>query len=183
MDYLIRLANKNDCKELSKLKHQVWQETYRGIYSDQKIDNFDYQTNEKRFLDIINNKGITLYIVESGNKIVGYMSCGTPLRPYKNYKQDIGLLYLLQEYQGKGIGKKLFNIACDSIRKNGYKQFFISCNKYNTPAQAFYKKMGGVVDYVDDDNIDGSLPQVKFIYQIKEGDSDEFECVEAIENK
>ena len=173
MSYIIRLANENDCKELSELKHQVWTETYRGIYSDDKIDNFNYLKNEKSFFDLINNKSIDLYIVEDQNRIVGYMSCGTPLRPYKDYKQDVGLLYLLKEYQKKGIGKDLFNIACKSIKENGYKKFFISCNKYNTPAQAFYKKMGGIVDYIDDDNIDKSLPQIKFIYKIKEVDPNE----------
>ena len=63
MNYSIRLANEKDCKKLSELKHQVWIETYRGIYSDEKIDNFDYLKNEKKFLDIINNKSIDLYIV------------------------------------------------------------------------------------------------------------------------
>ena len=173
MSYIIRLANKNDCKELSELKHQVCLETYRGIYSDDKIDNFDYLKNEKSFFDLINNKSIDLYIVEDQNRIVGYMSCGTPLRPYKDYNQDVGLLYLLKKYQRKGIGKDLFNIACKSIKENGYKKFFISCNKYNIPAQAFYKKMGGIVDYIDDDNIDKSLPQIKFIYKIKEVDPNE----------
>ena len=155
MNYTIRLANQNDCKELSELKHQVWTETYRGIYSDEKIDNFDYLKNEKYFLD------------------VGYMSCGTPLRPYKDYKQDVGLLYILQKYQRKGIGKELFNIAYRSIKENGYKKFFISCNKYNTSAQAFYKKMGGIIDEIDDENIDKSIPQIKFIYKIKGVDPNE----------
>ena len=173
MNYIIRLANQNDCKELSELKHQVWTETYRGIYSDEKIDNFDYLKNEKYFLDIINDKSIDLYIVEDQNKIVGYMSCGTPLRPYKDYKQDVGLLYILQKYQRKGIGKELFNIAYRRIKENGYKKFFISCNKYNTSAQAFYKKMGGIIDCIDDDDIDKSLPQIKFIYKIKEGNTNE----------
>ena len=95
------------------------------------------------------------------------MSCGMPYRPYKDYKQEIGLLYLLKEYQKKGIGKELFNIAYNEIKENGYNEFFISCNKYNTNAQEFYKKMGGIIDKIDDDNLDKSIPQVKFIYKIK----------------
>ena len=42
MSYIIRLAKEEDCNALSKLKHDVWNETYRGIYDDNKIDNFDY---------------------------------------------------------------------------------------------------------------------------------------------
>ena len=166
MNYTIRVANKDDCKELSKLKHHVWCETYRGIYSDEKIDNFDYLKNSDKFLNIINDPNILLYVVLDNNKLVGYMSCGVPLRPYKDYKQEIGLLYLLKECQRKGLGKKLFDIAVNRIKENGYHEFFISCNKYNLSAQSFYKKMGGVIDHVDEDNLDKSIPQVKFIYKI-----------------
>lgn len=173
MNYVIRLANESDCDNLSRVKQQAWSESYRGIYSDEKIDNFDYQKNSNTFLSIINNPNIELYVVEDNNRLVGYMSCGMPLRTYKDYKQDVGLLYLLKEYQRKGIGRELFNIAYEKIKEKGYNSFFISCNKYNIPAQIFYKKMGGVVDFIDDDNIDKSLPQVKFIYKIKGDDSHE----------
>lgn len=167
MDYLVRLAKLNDCEELSKLKQKVWQETYRGIYSDSKIDNYDYEENKNKFINIINNPDIFLYVVEDNSKLVGYMDCGIPLRPYKDYEQEIGLLYLLKDYQRKGIGKELFNIGYNKIKENGYNEFFISCNKYNVNAQEFYKKMGGVIDHVDEDNIDKSIPQVKLIYKIR----------------
>ena len=166
MSYLIRLANINDSDELSKLKQMVWNETYRGIYSDEKIDNYDYKNNSIKFLNIINDPNVELYVVEDNNKLVGYMDCGIPYRPYKDYKQEIGLLYLLKEYQRQGIGRELFNIGLNRIKEKGFNEFFISCNKYNIKAQEFYKKMGGVIDHIDDDNIDKSIPQVKFIYKI-----------------
>ncbi len=166
MSYLIRLATEQDCDKLSKLKQQVWSETYRGIYSDEKIDNFDYQKNSEKFLNIINNPNIELYVVEDNSRLVGYMDCGVPYRPYKNYKQEIGLLYLLKEYQRKGIGKELFNIATSKIKENGYNEFFVCCNKYNINAQEFYKRMGGLVDEIDNENTDKSIPQVTFIYKI-----------------
>ena len=165
MNYLIRLANENDCDDLSKLKQQVWSETYRGIYNDEIIDNFDYQKNSEKFLNIINNPLIDLYVVEDNNRIVGYMDCGSPYRPYKEYNQEIGLLYLLKEYQKNGIGKELFNIAVNKIKNNGYNEFFVCCNKYNTNAQKFYRKMGGVVDDIDEDNEDKSIPQIIFVYK------------------
>lgn len=53
MDYKIRIANKNDVKNLAVLKQRVWSETYRGIYSDDLIDKFDYEKAEETFLNII----------------------------------------------------------------------------------------------------------------------------------
>ena len=67
MDYKIRIATKGDVKNLAVLKQRVWSETYRGIYSNDLIDKFDYKKAEENFLNIINNDNISLYIVE-GNK-------------------------------------------------------------------------------------------------------------------
>ena len=165
MNCIIRLANEKDCKYLSILKHKVWDETYRGIYSDAKIDNYDYEKQIIKFLDILNNKELELYVVEVNKELVGYMELGTPRYPYKDYQQEIGLLYLIKDYQRLGIGKKLFDMAYNRIKEKGYKEFFVSCNKYNLNAQMFYKKMGGIIGDIDDDNEDKSIPQVIFLYK------------------
>ena len=167
MGYIIRLATEEDCMELSKLKQKVREETYRGIYDDEMIDNFDLLKNKDKFLNNVRNKDIDLYVVEDNGRLVGYMSCGKPYRPYKNYEQEIGLLYLLKEYQRQGIGKELFNIAYNKIKSNGYNKFFIFCNKYNSRAIEFYKKIGGIIDCIDEDNHDKSISQVTFVYSIK----------------
>lgn len=163
---IIRLATKEDCQNLSKIKLLCWKQTYSEIYPKNKIDNFDYDKNANKFLSIIENEKIKLFVVEVDDKIVGYMSCGEPVRPYKDYKQEIGLLYLLKEFQGLGIGSKLFYLAKQEIAKTGAKEFFISCNKYNIKAQNFYLKHGGIIDEIDEDEEDRSYPQIKFIYKL-----------------
>ena len=167
MEYEIRLATVENCHELAQVKRKVWETTYRGIYPDEKIDNFDYIEQEKKFAEIISNDSINLYIVLNNNgAIIGYMSCGKPLRKFKDYDQEIGLLYLLAPYQGNGLGKKLFSLANENIRNNVYNNFFISCNKYNLNAQKFYEKMGGIKIHTDEDAQDRSVPQVKYHYNI-----------------
>lgn len=166
MDYEIRLAKKDDCKKLSKLKRDIWETTYRGIYPDEKIDNFNFEENEKKFLNIIENKNVELYVLVVEGKIVGYMSCGEPIRKFQNFKHEIGLLYIQQDFQGKGYGKILFEKGKESIKENGACEFFISCNKYNVNAQKFYEKMGGKIIHVDPDTGDKSCDQVKFLYNI-----------------
>jgi ribosomal protein S18 acetylase RimI-like enzyme len=151
---------------LSHIKKEIWETTYRGIYSEEKLNNYDYDKQEQKFKDIINNPDINLYVTIDSNQIIGYMSEGKPYRPFKDFKQEIGLLYVLKEYQGKGIGKKLFDLAFNSIKDKGYKEFFISCNKYNYNAQQFYLKMGGEIIHIDEDKDDKSEAQVKIYYKI-----------------
>lgn len=167
MDYIIRLATNDDIKKLAVLKQQVWNETYRGIYSDETIDNFDYEKAERSFHNIINNDKISLYVVESNEELVGYMDVGTPIREFADYEQEIGLLYLIHNFQRRGIGKKLFNLGYNEIKNNNYKKFFISCNKYNINARKFYEKMGGHLIAEDEDNDNKRDVQVKYHYEIK----------------
>ena len=75
---------------------------------------------------------------------------------------EIVLLSVLKEWQGQGIGKALFEFAKNRLKDMDH--FILYCNKYNLPAQAFYKRMGCKVLSVDDDNPDKSIPQIKFIY-------------------
>ena len=162
----ICLAKKEDCKELSMVKLQCWKETYSNIYPKKEIDGFDINRNIEKFANLIDNEGIKFYVVKVNNRIVGYMCCGAPIRPYKDYKHEIGLLYLLKEVQGLGLGTTLFNLAKQELLNMGAKEFFISCNKYNEKAKNFYLKFGGVIDKIDEDAENRRLPQIKFIYKL-----------------
>lgn len=162
MDYKIRIATKDDVKNLAVLKQRIWNDTYRGIYSDDLIDKFDYEKAEKKFLNIINNDNISLYVVEANKELVGYMDVGVPIRGFDNYEQEIGLLYLKKDFQRRGIGRELFNLGYSEIKNKNYNRFFISCNKYNTNARKFYEKMGGQLIAEDNDN-----KRIKYHYDIK----------------
>ena len=161
-----RTATIEDCYEIAKLKGEVWNTTYRGIYSDDALDNYDVERNKQTFEKIVGSPKIFLYVATITEKIVGFISFGEPYRPFRQYKQDIGLFYILKEYQRMGIGKKLFSIAKDTIKNNGYDEFFVSVNKYNKNAIDFYIAMGGNIVYIDEDMEDKREAQIKIHYAV-----------------
>lgn len=163
---IYRKAKINDCYSIAKLKGEVWNTTYRGIYSDTLIDNYDIKRNKLIFEGIISNPNYELYVAIDNKKIIGFMSCGEPYRPFLKYNKEIGLLYILNEYQRKGIGKMLFLIARDIVRKSGNDEFFVSVNKYNTNAIQFYIAMGGTIISIDEDKEGKSETQVKIHYTV-----------------
>ena len=69
----IRKAIYTDCHELSLLKREVWETTYRGIYPDEKINNYDYIKNEEKFKGFIDNPSKQLYVAVNNNKIIGFI--------------------------------------------------------------------------------------------------------------
>ena len=154
-----RKAVLEDCLDLAILKGQVWNTTYKGIYSEEKLSGYDIAKNESIFQNIVNNPDIELFVALDNQKIVGLMTCGKPYRPFMDFQQEIGLLYILKEYQRKGIGKTFFEIARNQMKSNRYTKFFLSVNSKNFDAQKFYESMGGVIIYQDDVSI-------KYSYQV-----------------
>ena len=140
-----RKATLEDCYEIAELKGIVWNTTYKGIYSDESLSGYDVKKNEQIMQSIVNNPEIDIYVATDMDKIVGFMTCGKPYKPFRHYEQEVGLLYILKEYQKQGIGKKFFEIACKQVRENGYHEFMVAVNSRNDNAIQFYLAMGGKI--------------------------------------
>ena len=135
------LANKKHSKELSYLKKEVWETTYRGIYPDEVIDNYDYVKREEKFNSLIDDNNQEVYICMIDEKIVGYMVLGSPLHgTLEGYDLTINDLGINKNYRGKGIGKQFIEIA-----KSKNKKLFNCCNYYNENARKFYEIMGATI--------------------------------------
>ena len=140
---IIRNAKMDECRELARIKGEVWNTTYRGIYADTALDNYDVEKNNRIFQQIFNNPGIELFLAEVSGKIVGLMTCGNMFQPVEGFNQEIGLLYVLKEYQRMGIGRRFLETAKEIVKRNGCDRFLVSVNSQNKNAIAFYEKMGG----------------------------------------
>lgn len=134
-----------DCYALAVLKGKVWNITYQGIYPQEKLTGYDVEKNKRIFESIVENPEISLYVATDDKKIVGFMTCGKPYKPFREYGQEVGLLYILKEYQRQGIGREFFRIAKKLVTERGYKEFFLSVNRKNYEAQKFYLAMNGEV--------------------------------------
>lgn len=163
----IRLATYDDCKKLALLQKEIWESNFRGIYPDEKLDKYDYDKKQHKFESFIDNPSQHLYVVTDNDEIIGYLEFGIPFRPFRNYTQEIGLVYLRKDYQGQNLGKKMFDFAYEYFKNTGVKEFFISCNKFNLNGQKFYEKMGGKIVHVDDDSENDGVPQIKYEYLVK----------------
>lgn len=141
----IRLAKETEAKELSYLKKLVWETTYRGIYPDEDIDNYDYQKREEKFKRLINDYTQEVYVCLIDGKIVGYMVLGAPLHgKLDGYDLTINDLGIDKQYRGIGLGRKFLDIA-----KSKNQNLFNCCNYYNYNARGFYEKNGGKIVKTD----------------------------------
>lgn len=139
MSFEFVLANEDSAKTIAELRHEIWNTTYRGIYSDERIDNYDYEEHRQRDLRRIQNISYHVYLIVNIDEPIGYFTFLTAEPVY------IQSLYIRQEYQRQGIGKQAFALIRDYCGAHGFDKFTCNCNSHNYSAQDFYRSMGGTV--------------------------------------
>ncbi|WP_453993725.1 N-acetyltransferase family protein [Bacillus nitroreducens] len=103
----IRKAIRSDAPGIAKVHVDSWRTTYSGIVPDSYLQQLSYEPRVKMW-----EKGIptgNIFVAENNEgEIVGF-SCGGKERSgdYKNYDGELYAIYILKEYQGQGLGRKL----------------------------------------------------------------------------
>ena len=137
-------AKTDDAAAIGALRHRIWDTTYRGIYPDAAIDDFNYDWHRQRDLKKISDPSFTVYLIKCGGEDIGYFV-------FQHTGSVVWLhsLYVLREYQHRGIGKLAFSVLEDYCREKGISRFACNCSPHNENAMRFYRRMGGVVVKTD----------------------------------
>ena len=141
-----RLARPDDAPILTATRQKVWDATYRGIYPDEMIDDYAFETHLARDGKRIADPRNTVWLAMDGDNCVGYLYVGPcGYGQYKDFDFCLNSLYFLPPYQGKGLGRAAFELAAAECRRRGFDKFFCGCSAYNHRARGFYEHMGGVL--------------------------------------
>ena len=160
-------ATEKDIPILSETRRRAWDATYRGIYEDAMIDNFDYETHHRK--DAVRIAEQSVFLMKDGDNCAGYFYYGAfPAGCYKDFALCLNSLYILPPYQAKHLGTRVFAWMREVCRLRGIDKFFCGCNVHNPKAQGFYRKMGGVVGRIDDGHAQKSEDQMYFEFYLGE---------------
>ncbi|MCX6713845.1 MAG: GNAT family N-acetyltransferase [Candidatus Vogelbacteria bacterium] len=142
----IQKPKPEDVKEIQDVFYQTWLVTYpnekAGVTKediDERFKNrFSNEAIAKRTDEILDDSGQQLFLVaKDGNKIIGV--CFLAKKEDRNQLQAI---YVLPEYQSKGIGQMFWVKIKEFFSEN--KDIVVQVADYNDQAIAFYKKLGFV---------------------------------------
>jgi ribosomal protein S18 acetylase RimI-like enzyme len=166
---IIREANYEDAENITKMHIQSWQETYKNIVDQAYLDKLPdtFETRLKFRQEILAKKDNNIHLVaESEGKIIGFCDAGIS-REYEGAKGEIYAIYLLKEYQGFAIGKKLFQQAVEFLLSNNLTPFTVSVLEDNMRARKFYEKNGGVEIDIETIDIGGkTYEEVRYIFKV-----------------
>ena len=157
------LAKAGDAVTISTLRQRIWDTTYRGIYPDTVIDDFNHEWHQQRDLKKISDPTFTVYLIKYSNENIGYFV-------FQHTDSGVWLrsLYVLQEYQHRGIGKQAFALLKDYCREKGISRFACDCSPHNKNAMQFYQRMGGVVTKTDTGHENRQEDGVVFEFNMQE---------------
>ena len=166
-EIVIRDVKLEDVPSMAVLRQKIWDTTYRGIYKDEVIDNFDYKRAETNFKNYIDQPNTLFKAALCDNKIIGYICFSKIDECYKDYRYIINYFHISKDFQGRGLGTRFFQMIVSYCKQKGIDKFYVTCNKHNLKARKFYEKMGGIIDYIDDNLNNLAKEQVIYIYKVE----------------
>jgi ribosomal protein S18 acetylase RimI-like enzyme len=141
----IEKAKVEDALGIAIVNVYTWKTQYNKIIDENVIDSRikNVENSCNKIKERIAEDGNYL-VAKIDNTVVGFCrySCSEK-EEYKGYG-EINAIYVLEGFQGRKIGKKLFEEAKNELKKIGYNKFVIVCLKEN-PSIKFYKHMGGKI--------------------------------------
>lgn len=166
-----RRAHPGDGYLIAEARKICWAATYRGIYDDEMIDGYDFEFHRQKDEKRLGNPDYHYYLVMDGAKVAGYFGYGrVPEGTWRDFCFRIHNLYLKPEYQGRGLGRKIFEHIREACLDMGYTRLYHECNQHNLNAQSFYIRMGGVFAAIDGGHERKYEDQCYFEYDFTKGE-------------
>ena len=160
----IRRAREADIGGLSKVFDAAWREAYRGIIPGVALERLIADRDRAWWRGAL-RRGRPVAVVETGDLLVGYASYGRTRSRALGTEAEIDELYLLPEYQGIGLGRRLFRAVRNDLVDHGLPRLGVWSLEDNDRAGAFYEGLGGRPGPRALDRLAGiPLPKVGYIF-------------------
>lgn len=169
-DTLIRRGLPGDEAELASCHTHAWQQSYRGLVPNEILDSrpLSFRPRMLWWRSVVSGKTpAAVFVAESAQHgIVGFCAVEPARDESHRGKGEIGAIYCLNEYKGKGIGAALFRAACGHLKTQGFPSVYLWVLK-NNPTINFYRKMGGT-QMLEEKTIDlgGPLSEIGFEWRL-----------------
>ena len=138
----IRKAILKDAEGIAKVHVDSWKSTYKNIIPDEYLNNLSYEQRTDLWKRNITKKGNYAFVAENNeDKIVGFADCGKRENNHTVNSGDLTSLYLLEEYQGQGVGKQLLKQLFFQCEELGFNKVFVEVLQDNK-TRYFYEYYG-----------------------------------------
>jgi len=138
----IRKAEPGDAAAIAGVHHDAWNGAYRGIIPHGALNRMISRRGVEWWRNAI-HRAANVLVVEIGGEVAGYATLGRNRARKLPQQGEIYELYLRPEYQGIGLGSRLFAAARAQLKANGLKGVVVWALEENAGALSFYWGLGG----------------------------------------
>ena len=138
----IRRAEVKDAPAIAHVHREAWLGAYSGIIPHKALMGMVNRRGSGWWANAVRRASAVL-VIECGDVIAGYATLGRNRARELPQQGEIYELYLLPEYQGVGLGTRLFEAARDRLSRHGLRGTVVWALEENTGALSFYEGAGG----------------------------------------
>ena len=139
----IRDAKISEAEKIAALHAASWMSAYRGLLSDEFLDN-DLEGERKKHwlkkMPSLTEKEFVL-VAEVNGELIGFVAVLD--KPEAGFDALVDNLHVRPDLKGQGIGGQLLNAVAVQLLRTKRKSFYLFVLKGNTFAENFYLAKGG----------------------------------------
>ncbi|MBL7075544.1 GNAT family N-acetyltransferase [candidate division KSB1 bacterium] len=134
----VRLLLPSDLPAIQKVALETWSDTYGSFIPEEDIlEDHNKHCNIEALGKLYKKRDGM--VGEVDNEVVAYSTCG--LNEEMN-RYHIYSLYILPDYQGHGLGKKLLGLAYEKAKELGFDRVWLGVMEKNTKTLEWYRSQG-----------------------------------------
>lgn len=140
----VRPAVADDAPVIARIYVDTWRSVYAGSIPDNVLTRMSHARQASAWRHEIGvRKGrwvLVAELAESG--VIGFVGLGANRFGPASYDGEIQTLYVMDDFQGKGVGRALLGAGLRHLKTKGFQAGVVWVLSSN-PARFFYEAMGG----------------------------------------
>lgn len=150
----IRAANPDDAAGIARVHVESWRTTYRGIVPSEYLERMSPERRERFWGSVIaqaDSPALVYVAASPSGEVLGFAYGGTEREGNASYTGELLAIYLLEQQQRLGVGRRLFASVVEELLRHGHASMLVRVLRDN-PSRGFYERLGG--QYVAEKPID-----------------------------
>lgn len=139
-----RVATIADCAAVAEAHVRSWRGSFEGLVPQGFLDAMSVERRTNAFAQRFAAGGFyRMFVAEAaGSGVVGFADFGEPRGAIEGYDGELYAIYLLPEFQRRGLGRELFKLGTKFLAANGRRSMYLLALEVS-PYRTFYERMGG----------------------------------------
>ena len=145
MAEILAVTDPADINIVANLAHEIWNQHYIPIIGQEQVDYMLGKFQNAQAIGEQITQGFRYYILSHQGQSVGYFAL---VPDQKTASAQLSKIYIRHDQRRLGLGRGIMAFVEAYCRKTGIRELWLTVNKHNADAIAFYQRMGFVTESV-----------------------------------